>query len=91
MLTYRLTFNSPPLTLYLPALRVGAGKSGVGEGEWKVSSMQISVLFQCHDPTFLHRAPPPSGPRVRPPERARLAPEWGGVTREKVSLGILHN
>jgi hypothetical protein len=33
--------------LYSPALRVGAGKSGVGEGEWKVSSMQISVPFSC--------------------------------------------
>ena len=31
--TCRLTFNSPPLTLYSPALRVSAGKSGVGGGE----------------------------------------------------------
>ena len=30
---------------YSPALRVSAGKSGVGGGEWKVRSMQISVLF----------------------------------------------
>jgi hypothetical protein len=47
MITYRLTFNSPPLTLYLPALRVGAGKSGVGEGEWK--SNADAVLFQCQE------------------------------------------
>jgi hypothetical protein len=31
-----LHFNSPPLTLYSPALSVGAGKSGVEWGEWKV-------------------------------------------------------
>ena len=30
-------------------LRVGAGKSGVGGGEWKVSSPQFSVLFICQD------------------------------------------
>jgi hypothetical protein len=46
------SYDSPPLTLCSPALRVGAGKSGVGEGEWKVSSMQISVLFSCQDFTF---------------------------------------
>ena len=45
--TCRLTFNSPPLTLYSPALRVSAGKSGVGEGECQVSWMQISVSFWC--------------------------------------------
>src|SRR4051794_40853409 len=44
-----LTFNSPPLTLYSPALRVGASKSGVGGDEWKVSSMQISLLSTCQD------------------------------------------
>jgi hypothetical protein len=42
-----------------PALRVGAGKSGVGEGEWKVSSMQISVVLFRQENTFLHRAHPP--------------------------------
>jgi hypothetical protein len=45
--TCRLTFNSPPLTLYSPALRVSAGKSGVGGGECQVSWMQISVSFYC--------------------------------------------
>jgi len=45
--TCRLTFNSPQLTLYSPALRVSAGKSGVGEGECQVSWMQISVRFSC--------------------------------------------
>ena len=45
--TCRLTFNSPPLTLYSPALRVSAGKSGVGGGECQVSWMQISVSFMC--------------------------------------------
>jgi hypothetical protein len=50
--------NSPPLTLYSPAFRVGAGKSGVGGGECQVTWMQISVLFCCHDSTFLHRAHP---------------------------------
>jgi hypothetical protein len=39
--------QGPPVdfTLDSPALRVGAGKSGVGGGEWKVSSPQFSVLF----------------------------------------------
>src|SRR2546423_8898015 len=36
--------RSPSLTL-APALRVGAGKSGVGRGEWKVSSPQFSDLL----------------------------------------------
>jgi hypothetical protein len=45
--TCRLTFNSPPLTLYSPALRASAGKSGVGGGECQVSWMQISVSFSC--------------------------------------------
>jgi hypothetical protein len=40
-----LTFNSSLPALYSPSLRVGAGESGVGRGEWKVSSTQISVLF----------------------------------------------
>ena len=30
-------------------LRMGADKSGVGGGEWKVSSMQISILFVAKD------------------------------------------
>ena len=43
--------KGPPVdfTLDSPALRVGAGKSGVGGGEWKVSSPQFSVLFYCQD------------------------------------------
>src|SRR2546430_6918 len=41
-----LTLHSPPLTLCSPALRVGAGKSGVGEGEWRV---KISVVFYRQD------------------------------------------
>jgi hypothetical protein len=44
-----LTLDSPPLTLCSPALRVGAGKSGVGESEWKVSSKQISVVLICQE------------------------------------------
>lgn len=39
--TRRLTFNLPLLALHSPALRAGAGKSGVRGDEWKVSSMQI--------------------------------------------------
>jgi hypothetical protein len=34
-----------PLTLYSPALRVSADKSGVGGGECQVNWMQISVRF----------------------------------------------
>jgi hypothetical protein len=45
--TYRLTFNSPPLTLYSPALEVSAGKSGVGGGEWEVRSTQNVVQYLC--------------------------------------------
>ena len=51
----RLTFNSPPLTWCSPALRVSAGKSGVGGGEWKGRSMQISVLFP---PRFISSSSP---------------------------------
>ena len=47
-----------PLTLYSPALRVGAGKSGVGGGEWKVSSMQISVLFNAKSSETCSGLPP---------------------------------
>jgi len=39
--TRRLTFALPP------TLRVSAGKSGVGGGEWKISSMQVSCSFFC--------------------------------------------
>jgi hypothetical protein len=39
------------LTLCLSALRVSARKSGVGGGEWKVSSMQISVVLFRQDLT----------------------------------------
>ena len=41
----RLTLNSPAPTWYLPSLRVSAGKSGVGGGEWEVSSTQNVVQF----------------------------------------------
>jgi len=44
------TLDSPSLTFDSPALRVGAGQSGVGGGEWKVSSLQFSVLFFRQDP-----------------------------------------
>jgi hypothetical protein len=59
--TYRLTFNSPPLTLYSPALRVSAGKSGVGEGECQVSWMQISVSFWCQVQNHFLASPIPRG------------------------------
>src|SRR5271155_2636469 len=40
-----LTFNSPPLTLYSTALRVGAGKSEVGGAERKVRLIRLLYLF----------------------------------------------
>jgi hypothetical protein len=43
--TRRLTLDSPPLTLCSPALRVSAGKSGVGGGEWEVSLTQNVVVL----------------------------------------------
>jgi hypothetical protein len=52
-----LALDSLPLTLCSPALRVGAGKSGVGEGEWKVMLMQISVVLGGKTPEL------PKGPR----------------------------
>ena len=51
------TLDSLPLTLCSPALRVGAGKSGVAEGEWKVRLMQISVVLGGKTPEL------PKGPR----------------------------
>jgi hypothetical protein len=59
--TCRLTFNSPLLTLYSPALRVSAGKSGIGGGECQVSWMQIFGVFFRQVLENLHRAHPPSG------------------------------
>ena len=55
----------PQLTFNSPVLRVGADKSGVEGGEWKVSSMQIHVLLRVkrtekcgeltfHSPTSIH-------------------------------------
>ena len=43
--TCRLTFNSPPLALYSPALRMDAGKSGIAGGECRVTSMQVPCSF----------------------------------------------
>jgi hypothetical protein len=44
-----LTLNSPPLTWCSPALRVSAGKSGGGGGEWEVSSVQNVVVLSRQD------------------------------------------
>jgi hypothetical protein len=45
--TCRLTLDSPLLTLCSPARGVSARKSGVGRGEWKVSSTQNFVVLTC--------------------------------------------
>jgi len=37
----------PPLTSCSPVLRVSAGKSGGGRGEWEVSSVQDVVVLTC--------------------------------------------
>jgi len=42
--TRRLTLNSPPLILYSPALRVGAGKSGVRGGGWLPGDKPTGLL-----------------------------------------------
>jgi hypothetical protein len=65
MLTYRLTFNSPLLTLYVPALRVGAGKSGVGEGGWKV---RLIPFFSSANQWWMQtEAATPPTPTLPPP------------------------
>ena len=51
-------FNSPPVTLYSPALRVNAGKSGVGGVECQVSWMQISAEIALDNEVPLPRFVP---------------------------------
>ena len=51
--------TGPPrlLTLYSPALRVGAGKSGAGGGEWKVDADFCSFsrqIFKLTQQKYLH-------------------------------------